>query len=158
MFRFYAKLAELRQRIRANSMPTLNKDLDSLQDVSKTNLDTLSQTATLPKSYRKHSHGSDLSTFSLPRPGKPRMQTVLESQQLNLDLAPEEKPPLPPKPSPPHHLSKYIISPQPFRRTDDAKLTLFAGSTPLHPSHNTNSASPPPHDPEWYVIIILTIL
>ena len=44
IFRFYAKLAELRQRIRANSMPVLNKDLDSLPDASKANLENLTKT------------------------------------------------------------------------------------------------------------------
>ena len=139
-------------------MPTLNKDLDTLADDDKSNLDTFSRTSTLPKPSRRNH--SDLTTGSLPRPGKPRMQTVLESQQLNLDLADQEKPPLPPKPSPPHQFSKFIISPQPFRRTDDAKLTLFAGNTPHHsqntnnsigdPSYNTNTS--PPHDSDWYVI------
>ena len=150
LFRFYAKLAELRQRIRANSMPVLNKDLDTLQDSdSRTNLDNLPKTSTLPKSFRKASPAPDLTTSSLPRPGKqPRMQTVLESQQLTLDLDPE-KPPLPPKPSPPQ-FSKYIISPQPFRRTDDAKLTLFAGHTPHQGPQITNTT--PPHDAEWYVL------
>ena len=146
-------------------MPTLNKDdLDTLADDDKANLDTFSRT--LPKPAR------NLTTGSLPRPGKPRMQTVLESQQLNLDLGDQEKPPLPPKPSPPHQFSKFIISPQPFRRTDDAKLTLFAGNTPhhsqivgdLHHSQNTNIGDPsfdtnisPSHDSDWYVIKDWTI-
>jgi len=143
--KFYAKLAELRQRIRANSMPVLNKDLDSLPDASKANLENLTKTSTLPnpRSHRKHTPVPLLSTSSLPRPGKkPQMQTVLESQQLTLDLD-SEKPPLPPKPSPPQ-FSKFIISPQPFRRTDDAKLTMFAGHTPLQQLTNTS-----PHDAEW---------
>ena len=137
-------------------MPTLNKDdLDTIADDDKANLDTFSRT--LPKPART------LATGSLPRPGKPRMQTVLESQQLNLDLGDQEKPPLPPKPSPPHQFSKFIISPQPFRRTDDAKLTLFAGNTPHH-SQNTNIGDPsfdtnisPSHDSDWYVIKDWTI-
>jgi len=145
--KFYAKLAELRQRIRANSMPVLNKDLDSLPDASKANLENLTKTSTLPnpKSHRKHTPVPLLTTSSLPRPGKkPQMQTVLESQQLTLDLE-SEKPPLPPKPSPPQ-FSKYIISPQPFRRTDDAKLTMIAGHTPQQGPQLTN---PNPHDAEW---------
>merc|ERR1719341_1984474 len=147
IFRFYAKLAELRQRIRANSMPVLNKDLDSLPDASKANLENLTKTSTLPnpKSHRKHTPVPLLTTSSLPRPGKkPQMQTVLESQQLTLDLD-SEKPPLPPKPSPPQ-FSKYIISPQPFRRTDDAKLTMYASHTPQQGPQLTN---PSPHDAEW---------
>ena len=140
-------------------MPTLNKDLDIAPDDDKANLDTFSRTSTLPKPGRRNQ--SDLTTGSLPRPGKPRMQTVLESQQLNLDLVDQEKPPLPPKPSPPHQFSKFIISPQPFRRTDDAKLTLFAGNTPHH-SQNTNTTNlgdssfntntSPTHESDWYVI------
>ena len=157
IFRFYAKLAELRQRIRANSMPVLNKDLDSLPDASKANLENLTKTSTLPnpKSHRKHTPVPLLSTSSLPRPGKkPQMQTVLESQQLTLDLD-SEKPPLPPKPSPPQ-FSKFIISPQPFRRTDDAKLTMFAGHTPLQGLQLTNTS--PHDDPEWYVMLPVTKL
>ena len=156
IFRFYAKLAELRQRIRANSMPVLNKDLDSLPEASKANLENLTKTSTLPnpKSHRKHTPVPLLTTSSLPRPGKkPQMQTVLESQQLSLDLD-SEKPPLPPKPSPPQ-FSKFIISPQPFRRTDDAKLTMFAGHTPLQGPQLTNTS---PHDAEWYVIPPVTKL
>ena len=108
IYRFYAKLAELRQRIRANSMPTLNKDPDTLE----------------PRQN---------ASSSLPRTFKPRMETVLESQQLTLDLADQEKPPLPPKPfpSPPNQYGKFIISPQPFRKPEESKLTLFAGSTPF---------------------------
>ena len=131
MFRFYAKLAELRQRIRANSMPTLNKDLPEEDSANNESF----QTSTLPKTYRKHNH--ELSTTSsLPRLNKPRMQTVLETQQLELS-GDQEKPPLPPKPSPPQQFSKFIISPQPFRRTDDAKLSMINNSQ---------------HE-EWYVLL-----
>ena len=139
LFRFYAKLAELRQRIRANSMPTLNKDLP--EEDPQTNTEPFSQTSTLPKTFRKHNN-LDLSTGSLPRMNKPRMQTVLETQQL--ELGDQEKPPLPPKPSPPNQLTKFIISPQPFRRTDDLKLSLMSSG------HNPNFS--PQHDErEWYV-------
>ena len=119
--RFYAKLAELRQRIRANSMPTLNKDPDTLEARHQRYSDPPPQPTTLPLS----------SSASLPRPAKPRMQTVLESQQLTLELSEQEKPPLPPKPSPPTQYQKYIISPQPFRKPEESKLTLYAGSTPF---------------------------
>jgi len=117
--KFYAKLAELRQRIRANSMPTLNKDPDTLEGRHQ-------RYSEPPPSYR-----ADHSSASLPRPAKPRMQTVLESQQLSLELAEQEKPPLLPKPSPPAQYQKYIILPQPFRKSEESKLTLFAGSTPF---------------------------
>lgn len=123
--RFYAKLAELRQRIRANSMPTLNKDPDTLESSYQSS----SLSSTLPKSFRKHQ--TDPSTASLPRSAKPRMETVLESQQLTLEVAEDERPPLPPKPSPPNQYQKYIISPKPFRKPEESKLTLFAGSTPF---------------------------
>ena len=56
--RFYAKLAELRQRIRANSMPVLNKELEedpasrparkSMSEVPSVN-NMLSQSASLPR-------------------------------------------------------------------------------------------------------------
>ena len=86
-FRFYAKLAELRQRIRANSVPnSLNKDLDSVQEDTN-NLDSFTKTSTLPKTNRK----PDLNTSSLPRSIKPRMQTVLESEQLNLEQEQEQR-------------------------------------------------------------------
>jgi len=137
--KFYAKLAELRQRIRANSVPnSLNKDLDSVQEDTN-NLDSFTKTSTLPKTNRK----PDLNTSSLPRSIKPRMQTVLESEQLNLEQE-QEKPPLPPKPSPPNQFSKYIISPQPFRKSecDNLKqLTSYAGSTPHQNFTNTSSPS-----------------
>ena len=130
VYRFYAKLAELRQRIRANSMPTLNKDPDTLEDTKDQRLsEPPHQSSTLPKSFRKHP--ADSFSASLPRPAKPRMQTVVESQQLTLEMVEQEKPPLPPKPSPPSQYPKYIISPQPFRKPEETKLTLFAGSTPF---------------------------
>ena len=131
IYRFYAKLAELRQRIRANSMPTLNKDPDTLEDKDQRLSEPTHQSSTLPKSFRKHP--PDSFSASLPRPAKPRMQTVLESPgvELTLEMAEQEKPPLPPKPSPPGQYPKYIISPQPFRKPEETKLTLFAGSTPF---------------------------
>jgi len=123
--KFYAKLAELRQRIRANSMPTLNKDPDTLESSYQSS----SLSSTLPKSFRKHQ--ADPSSASLPRSAKPRMETVLESQQLTLEVSEDERPPLPPKPSPPNQYQKYIISPKPFKKPEETKLTLFAGSTPF---------------------------
>ena len=135
-------------------MPTLNKDLEPIPDESSNNLDNLSKTSTLPKTNRKY---SDLATGSLPRSAKPRMQTVIESQQLDLELD-QDKPPLPPKPSPSY--SKFIISPQPFRRgceepgaggAGGARMTLFAGNTPFRgttsqPTNMTSSVSSPPHE------------
>jgi len=136
--KFYAKLAELRQRIRANSVPnSLNKDPDIVQEDTN-NLDSFSKTSTLPKTNNRK---PDLNTSSLPRSTKPRMQTVLESEQLNLEQE-QEKPPLPPKPSPPNQFSKYIISPQPFRKSecDNLKqLTVYAGNTPHQNFTNTSS-------------------
>ena len=102
-------------------MPTLNKDPDTLEDKDQRLSEPSLQSSTLPKSF----------SASLPRPAKPRMQTVVESQQLTLEMAEQEKPPLPPKPSPPSQYPKYIISPQPFRKPEETKLTLFAGSTPF---------------------------
>ena len=135
-------------------MPTLNKDLEPIPNESSNNLDNLSKTSTLPKTNRKYN--SDLSTGSLPRSAKPRMQTVLESQQLDLDLD-QDKPPLPPKPSPSY--SKFIISPQPFRRgceetgaggAGGARMTLFAGNTPYRgttqPTNMSTIASSPPQE------------
>ena len=133
IYRFYAKLAELRQRIRANSMPTLNKDPDTLEPRQQRYSEPSCQSATLPKSFRRPHTDTSSASSSLPRTFKPRMETVLESQQLTLDLADQEKPPLPPKPfpSPPNQYGKFIISPQPFRKPEESKLTLFAGSTPF---------------------------
>merc|ERR1719186_2242160 len=116
--KFYAKLAELRQRIRANSMPTLNKDPDNLP-LNPLDPNTEIHSSTLPKPHRKSF--TDMTASPLPRQPKSRLPSVIESQQLNLNLADADKPPLPPKPSPPLPYSKYIISPQPYRRSDDPK-------------------------------------
>jgi len=154
--KFYAKLAELRQRIRANSMPTLNKDPDILP-LNPLDPNTDIHSSTLPKPHRKSV--SELSTSSLPRQPKSRLPSVLETQQLNLNLTDADKPPLPPKPSPPLPYSKYIISPQPYRRLDDPKLPdsppsrfpLPSGAPVVSVATATNSGVAPssPHDQEW---------
>merc|ERR1712106_688318 len=154
--KFYAKLAELRQRIRANSMPTLNKDPDILP-LNPLDPNTDIHSSTLPKPHRKSV--SELSTSSLPRQPKSRLPSVLETQQLNLNLTDADKPPLPPKPSPPLPYSKYIISPQPYRRLDDPKLPesppsrfpLSCGAPVVSVATATNSGVAPssPHDQEW---------
>ena len=159
VYRFYAKLAELRQRIRANSMPTLNTDPDNLP-LNPIDPNTNIHSSTLPKPQRKSF--TELSTSSLPRQQKTRLPSVIESQQLNLNLNEADKPPLPPKPSPPLPYSKYIISPQPYRRLDDSKqpdLTPSRFSLPTGApttsvsSASTNSGVAPnsPHDQAWYV-------
>ena len=108
IYRFYAKLAELRQRIRANSMPTLNKEPDNLP-LNPLDPNTDIHSSTLPKPHRKSYN--ELSTSSLPRQPKSRLPSVLESQQLNLNLAEADKPPLPPKlKSDPHPHSFYKIN------------------------------------------------
>eukprot|EP00092_Neocalanus_flemingeri_P037854 GFUD01041204.1.p1 GENE.GFUD01041204.1~~GFUD01041204.1.p1 ORF type:complete len:951 (-),score=236.41 GFUD01041204.1:808-3660(-) len=155
--KFYAKLAELRQRIRANSMPTLNKDPDNLP-LNPLDPNTEIHSSTLPKPHRKSI--SEMSTSSLPRQPKSRLPSVIESQQLNLTLA-DDKPPLPPKPSPPLPYSKYIISPQPYRRSDekvpDSPPSRFSLPTPGAPpppvsvATATNSGVAPisQHDQDW---------
>eukprot|EP00092_Neocalanus_flemingeri_P028362 GFUD01030799.1.p1 GENE.GFUD01030799.1~~GFUD01030799.1.p1 ORF type:complete len:942 (-),score=220.92 GFUD01030799.1:707-3532(-) len=155
--KFYAKLAELRQRIRANSMPTLNKDPDNLP-LNPLDPNTEIHSSTLPKPHRKSI--SEMSTSSLPRQPKSRLPSVIESQQLNLSLA-DDKPPLPPKPSPPLPYSKYIISPQPYRRSDekvpDSPPSRFSLPTPGAPpppvsvATATNSGVAPisQHDQDW---------
>merc|ERR1712106_578330 len=87
--KFYAKLAELRQRIRANSMPTLNKDPDILP-LNPLDPNTDIHSSTLPKPHRKSL--SELSTSSFPRQPKSRLPSVLETQQLNLNLTDADKP------------------------------------------------------------------
>jgi len=148
--KFYAKLAELRQRIRANSMPTLNKEPDNLP-LNPLDPNTDIHSSTLPKPHRKSYN--ELSTSSLPRQPKSRLPSVLESQQLNLTLEEANKPPLPPKPSPPLPYSKYIISPQPYRRLDDPKtpdsppsrLPLTSSAT----ATNSGVAISNKHDQQW---------
>ena len=137
--RFYAKLAELRQRIRANSMPVLNKELEEDPASSRPARKSMSE---VPNNMLSQS-------ASLPRPARAaRLPSLVESQQLQLELRelekpprdlesrttnqqhnpqPElsqriittdpERPPLPPKPSTPS-FSNFIIAPQPFRRTE----------------------------------------
>ena len=161
IYRFYAKLAELRQRIRANSMPTLNKDPDNLP-LNPLDPNTEIHSSTLPKPHRKSF--TDMTTSSLPRQPKSRLPSVIESQQLNLNLADADKPPLPPKPSPPLPYSKYIISPQPYRRSDDPKapdsppsrFSLPTPGAPVSVATATNSGVAPSslgsqHDQDWYV-------
>jgi len=158
IYRFYAKLAELRQRIRANSMPTLNKDPDNLP-LNPLDPNTDIHSSTLPKSHRKSF--TEMSTSSLPRQPKSRLPSVIESQQLNLSLPEADKPPLPPKPSPPLPYSKYIISPQPYRRSDDPKVPDSPPSRFFLPTGapvsvaptatNSGVANSGQHDQDWYV-------
>ena len=103
-YRFYAKLAELRQRIRANSLPVLHQD-----------------PASQPPTNTPLTHPPIAHTNSLPRPAKSRLPSLLESSESpsSLEGEPEripegEKPPLPPKPSPPHSFTSMITA-KPFR-------------------------------------------
>lgn len=115
--RFYAKLAELRQRIRANSMPVLNKEELEESPASP------HTTASLPRPARKSLNQAS------PRVTNPRLPSLQETQQLSLELREQEfKPPLPPKPSPPPY-SNYIIAPQPFRRPLEPALEERAPNT-----------------------------
>ena len=144
--RFYAKLAELRQRIRANSMPVLNKELEedpasrparkSMSEVPSAN-NMLSQSASLPRPARAarlpslvESQQLQLELRELEKPPRVEPKRDLESRTINQhNLQPElsqriiptasdpERPPLPPKPSTPS-FSNFIIAPQPFRRTE----------------------------------------
>jgi len=115
--KFYAKLDELRKRIRANSMPVLNREEGEQARL----------TASLPRPARKTSLDSAPSsapysappahTASLPRPPRPSARLPAVAEQ--------ERPPLPPKPSPapapaPSY-SSYIIAPQPFRRAGEGE-------------------------------------
>ena len=77
VYRFYAKLAELRQRIRANSMPTLNKDPDTLEDKDqRLGEPSPHQSSTLPKSFRKHQRYFMMVVI--------KVSTVLEVEKQNL--------------------------------------------------------------------------
>jgi len=105
--KFYAKLAELRQRIRANSLPVLHQD-----------------PASQPPTNTPLTHPPIAHTNSLPRPAKSRLPSLLESSESpsSLEGEPEripegEKPPLPPKPSPPHSFTSMITA-KPFRSPD----------------------------------------
>merc|ERR1719204_2737548 len=80
--KFYAKLAELRQRIRANSMPVLNKELDPHEE-------SASRPARKSKSEVPMVCKTNLLTHSasLPRPARAaRLPSLVESQQLQLEL------------------------------------------------------------------------
>jgi hypothetical protein len=144
--KFYAKLAELRQRIRANSMPVLNKELEedpasrparkSMSEVPSAN-NMLSQSASLPRPAKAtrlpslvESQQLQLELRELEKPPRVEPKRDLESRTINQhNLQPElsqriiltasdpERPPLPPKPSTPS-FSNFIIAPQPFRRTE----------------------------------------
>merc|ERR1719341_2968955 len=144
--KFYAKLAELRQRIRANSMPVLNKELEedpasrparkSMSEVPSAN-NMLSQSASLPRPSKAtrlpslvESQQLQLELRELEKPPRVEPKRDLESRTINQhNLQPElsqriiptasdpERPPLPPKPSTPS-FSNFIIAPQPFRRTE----------------------------------------
>ena len=87
--RFYAKLAELRQRIRANSMPVLNKELETHEDpVSRPARKSMSEVPNVSKNNML-SHSA-----SLPRPARAaRLPSLVESQQLQLELRELEKSP-----------------------------------------------------------------
>ena len=130
-------------------MPTLNKEPDNLP-LNPLDPNTDIHSSTLPKPHRKSYN--ELSTSSLPRQPKSRLPSVLESQQLNLNLAEADKPPLPPKPSPPLPYSKYIITPQPYRRLDDPKTPDSPPSRlPLTPPTNSGVVPSNQHDQPWYV-------
>jgi len=120
--KFYAKLAELRQRIRATSMPTLNKD-ESLPPTPTPLIDSYSS--------------------SLPRPSKSnRLPSLIESQTLPRQASP----------TPYSSNSSKIMSPQPFRRSCDSPNTPSGRfSLPIThenaPCTNNQPSSWDQHDP-----------
>merc|ERR1719323_1023738 len=88
--KFYAKLAELRQRIRANSMPVLNKELDPHEEsASRPARKSMSEVPMVCKTnLLTHS-------ASLPRPARAaRLPSLVESQQLQLELRELERSPM----------------------------------------------------------------
>jgi len=88
--KFYAKLAELRQRIRANSMPVLNKELDPQEEsASRPARKSMSEVPMVCKTnLLTHS-------ASLPRPARAaRLPSLVESQQLQLELRELERSPM----------------------------------------------------------------
>jgi len=85
--KFYAKLAELRQRIRANSMPVLNKELEE-DPASRPARKSMSEVPIVCKNNMLSQ------SASLPRPARAaRLPSLVESQQLQLELRELEKPP-----------------------------------------------------------------
>jgi len=62
---FYSKLAELRQRIRANSVPTLSKIMPNCLPLNPLDPNTDFQSLTLPKNHKNCN--KELGTSSLPR-------------------------------------------------------------------------------------------
>jgi len=125
--KFYAKLDELRKRIRANSMPVLNREEGEARltaslprPVRKTSLDNApTSTPSIAPYSAPPAH-----TASLPRPPRPSARLPAVAEQ--------ERPPLPPKPSPappppyaatapPPPYNSYIIAPQPYRRAGEGE-------------------------------------
>jgi len=149
--KFYAKLAELRQRIRANSLPVLHAAEPGAAGIagshviggSNSALNTCSSSATNQSKYCDIKQQSN----TLPRPNKPRLPCLIESASEvsppSLETVPplanevftsklpvtpqvsldEAKPPIPPKPFSP---SLSFMSARPFSRSADGtaqKLT-----------------------------------
>ena len=86
--RFYAKLAELRQRIRANSMPVLNKEIEEEPAAARPARKSMSEVPIVCKNNMLSQ------SASLPRPSRAaRLPSLVESQQLQLELRELEKPP-----------------------------------------------------------------
>jgi len=142
--KFYAKLAELRQRIRANSLPVLAAcDLPGAGDLpaagALTNTTAADDTTALHTNQSKQCDINKQSN-TLPRSNKSRLPSLLETSELSPqslestasggELADETaKPPIPPKPSP----SLSFMSARPFSRGSGAENTSAKLTQLTHP-------------------------